>query len=325
MSDTAVEEVEETAEDVGNGDGAGNGGVAKKLLIPAAAGIGTLAATMAARKAPELIKEHVMPRLEERGADEAEKVGKRTAARLQGEGGVMGAVAGKAREKLGGAGGKEKTRRLPIQRWTDIAVPVQEAYDKWTDFEQFPKFMHRVVSVEKPDQNEVAWQEKIWFSKREWKAEITDRRKNDRIAWKTTQGTNHYGVVSFHKLDTNLTRVLVTMEFRPSGMIEKMASGLRFAKRAVQADLARFKAYCEFDDAKGLDYEQPEKDEKKAEDDKDKDDKDKGQRGQSRSAGNGRQQATSDASEEEREQSRQERADRRDAHATVRAGGGGRR
>ena len=67
-------------------------------------------------------------------------------------------------------------------------------------------------------------------------------------------GTQHSGVISFHKLDSNLTRVLVTLDFVPSGILEKMASGMRFVKRAVEADLARFKAYVEFGDVKGLEY-----------------------------------------------------------------------
>ena len=295
MTDTAVEDVQETVEDVGGGNGGGDG-LAKKLLIPAAAGVGTLAATVAARKAPDLFRERVLPRLEERGGEEAAKVGKQAARNLQDQGGMLGTVAGKAREKLGGAGGREKTRRLPIQRWTDIALPVADVYERWTQFEEFPKFMHRVLSVEKKDQNHLTWEEKIWFSKRRWEGEITDRRKNDRIAWKTTQGTSHSGVISFHKLDTNLTRVFVDMDFHPSGMIEKMASGMRFVKRAVEADLARFKAYCEFTDAKGLEYEQPEEkqDAKAQEDDKE----------QSRSNGS--------ASAEERDKSRQERAERRE-------------
>jgi uncharacterized membrane protein len=300
MTDTAAEDVQDVAGDEGDADGGGNGngGLAKKILIPAAAGVGTLAATVAARKAPDLFRERVMPRLEQRGGEEAAKVGQHAARNLQGGGGVVGAVAGKAREKLGGGGGKEKTRRLPIQRWTDVAVPVQVAYEKWTQFEEFPKFMHRVLSIEQKDDGHVAWEEKIWFSKRQWEGEITDRRKNDRIAWKTTKGTSHSGIVSFHKLDTNLTRVLVTMDFRPSGMIEKMGSGLRFVKRAVQADLARFKAYCELGDAKGLEYEQPS--EKQAADQEQQDD----EREESSSNGS--------ASPEEREQSRQERAERRE-------------
>src|SRR5438874_5022731 len=80
---------------------------------------------------------------------------------------------------------------------------------------------------------------------------------------------SHRGIVSFHKLDPKLTRVMVDMEFEPAGMMEKMASGLRFVKRAVQADLARFKAHCEMKDAKGIEYRSTRKDD---EDDKKKDD-----------------------------------------------------
>ena len=189
----------------------------------------------------------MLPKLEDKGADEAEKIGAKAAEGMKSEGGVMGKVAGKAAEKLtGGGGGKgKKTRRLPIQRWTDVAVPVETAYEKWTEFEEFPKFMHRVLSVQEEDDGKIRWEEKIWFSKRQWQGVITDQKKNDRIAWKTEQGTSHEGIVSFHKLDDNLTRVLVTVDFQPSGLMEKMASGLRFVKRAVQADLARFKAYVE--------------------------------------------------------------------------------
>jgi uncharacterized membrane protein len=309
MTDTAVEKVEGAAEDVGVGGDNGNGNLGKKLLIPAAAGLGTLAATMAARKAPDLFRNHVMPKVEEKGADEATKIGEKAAGNLQGQGGVVGAVAGKAREKLGGGGGggREKTRRLPIQRWTDIALPVEDVYEKWVDFDEYPKFMHRVLSVEKKDDNVVAWSEKIWFSTRQWEAEITDQRKNDRIAWKTTKGTAHAGIVSFHKLDTNLTRVLVTMDFRPSGILEKMASGMRFAKRAVQADLARFKAYCELGDAEGLEYVQEEKKDDKKDEDSDGGDEN---RKQSRSNGNSAKASSSD--NEELEQSRKERAERRE-------------
>jgi len=244
--------VEEGKEKLGGGS---NGSTAKRLLVPAAAGLGSLAATYAVRKGPDLLKDRLKPKLEEEGSEEAAKVGRKAAEKLKDDGGPMGKMAGKVAEKVTGSGDSSgKTRRLPIQRWTDIAAPIDVVYQRWTDFEEFPKFMHRVLNVEKEDRNKVSWEEKIWFSRRQWEGEITERRKNDRIAWKTTKGTSHTGVVTFHKLDTSLTRVMVDMDFHPSGMIEKMASGLRFVKRAVQADLARFKAYVELGEAKGLDY-----------------------------------------------------------------------
>jgi uncharacterized membrane protein len=168
----------------------------------------------------------------------------------------------------GGSGGK-KTRRLPIQRWTDVAVSVEDAYKAWNDFEEYPKFMHRVLRVEKAGRNKIKWEEKIWFSRRQWEATITERRTNDRVVWKTTSGMSHRGVVSFHKIEPNLTRVMVEMEFEPNGMIEKMASGLRFVKRAVQADLARFKAHVEMTDAKGIEYRSVKDDDGEQDDDAD--------------------------------------------------------
>ena len=160
--------------------------------------------------------------------------------------------------------------RLPIQRWTDVAAPIETVYERWTDFEEFPNFMHRVLNVEEEDDT-LKWDEKIWFSKRHWEGEITERRKNERIAWKTTSGMAHAGVVTFHRMEKNLTRVMVDMDFVPQGMIEKMASGMRFVKRAVEADLARFKAYVELGEAKELEYNV--KPQEREGDDKNQDDK----------------------------------------------------
>jgi uncharacterized membrane protein len=224
--------------------------LSKEVVIPAVA---TAAAVVgyAAKKGAGQAKE--------KAEDEAEEVGRHGvegAKQAVSGGGGLGGVAGNLASKaLGGGGGgsKKKTRRLPIQRWTDVAAPVATVYEKWTDFEEFPNFMHRVLNVEQDD-DKVTWDEKIWFSKRHWEGEITDRKKNKRIAWKTTSGMAHAGVVSFHRLDEQLTRVMVTMDFVPQGTIEKMASGLRFVKRAVQADLARFKAYVEMGQSEGLEY-----------------------------------------------------------------------
>jgi Polyketide cyclase / dehydrase and lipid transport len=228
----------------------------REVIIPALGAAGALAAG----KAPQLIQ-GLTDKLD--GArDQAEtKVGEKmldTAKdRLATQGGLAGRLLAKSLEADGGGGGGsggKKTRRLPIQRWTDVAVPIEAAYKAWSDFEEFPRFMHRVLNVERKGRNKLRWEQKIWFSRREWEATITERRSNDRIVWKTTSGMSHRGVVSFHKMEPNLTRVMIEMEFEPNGMVEKMASGLRFVKRAVQADLARFKAHVEMEDAKGIEY-----------------------------------------------------------------------
>jgi hypothetical protein len=225
------------------------------------------AGAVAAGKAPQLL-EGLTERLGGAREDAETKLGEKVLdiarERLSNQGGTMGKLLSKALDAGsggdGGSGGK-KTRRLPIQRWTDVAVPVETAYKAWSDFESYPTFMHRALDVEKTGRNTIRWEEKIWFSRREWEAQITERRSNDRIVWKTTSGMSHRGVVSFHKIEPNLTRVMVEMEFEPNGMVEKMASGLRFVKRAVQADLARFKAHVEMADANGIEYRSGQQDE----------------------------------------------------------------
>jgi uncharacterized membrane protein len=262
-------------------DAAGNGIVSrltsKEVLIPVAATAATALAGLAARKGPEIAQ-----KVKGLGGEAAEDLGERGARGAKeeitgggGGGGIGGLAGGVMSKALGGGHDKPKTRRLQIQRWTDVAVPLEDAYEAWTNFEEYPKFMHRVLSVKQDDDSKVTWEEKIWFSKRQWEAEIIEQRDNELLSWKTTSGASHAGVVSFHKLEDRLTRVMVTMDFRPTGMFEKMASGLRFVKRAVQADLARFKSYVEFQEA-GLDAPQERLEQvKQEEDDKSQSDDDK--------------------------------------------------
>jgi uncharacterized protein YndB with AHSA1/START domain len=271
--DDAKNSVQEKVEEV-----VGNGSTTKEVLTSAAV---TAVGAIAAAKGPDLIRK-VTGGIEEKGEDEAEEMGEKAAEGARkslGNAGPMGKVASKLmggggddEEKDGGGGGK-KTRRLPIQRWTDIAAPIDEVYEAWTKFDEFPRFMHRVLNVEQKGRDKISWTEKIWFSSRQWEGRVTEKRKNDRIVWKTTSGMNHKGVVSFHKLADNLTRVMITMEFEPNGMMEKMASGLRFVKRAVQADLARFKAYVEMERAKGIEY-RPNPEDEEGDDDNEQQDSD---------------------------------------------------
>ena len=263
--------VKEKVEDV-----VGNGSKSKEALTAAAvSAVGALAAA----KGPDLIRK-VVGATEERGEEEAEQMGEKAfegAKEKLSNAGPGGKIAsklmggGKDDGGKGKGGGGKKTRRLPIQRYTDVALPIDQVYEAFTKFDQFPRFMHRVLTVEQKGRDKISWSEKIWFSSRQWEGRVTEKRKNDRIVWTTNSGMSHKGIVSFHKLSDNLTRVMVDMEFEPGGMIEKMASGLRFVKRAVQADLARFKTYVEMQDAKGIEYQPNPEDEK---DDDDGDDQD---------------------------------------------------
>jgi uncharacterized membrane protein len=289
-------------------DSNGSGVLSKDKLMPAlATAAAAAAAGLVATKGPDLVK-----KLTGEADDQAEELGGKAAEGAKKQLGENGGLMGKAASKLmgGGSGGSQKggkTRRLPIQRWTDVAVPVNKAYEAWTQWEEWPKFMHRVLEVSQEDDNKIHVSEKIWFWTREWDGEITEQRKNDRIAWKTESGMQHSGVVSFHKLDDNLTRVMVDMDFLPTGVVEKMASGMRFVKRAVQADLARFKAYVEFGDADELEYKSTPAEMEQNEQGGDEDESGDSQEAESRGDDD-----SDDSSDEERERERKERESRRE-------------
>jgi uncharacterized membrane protein len=181
-----------------------------------------------------------------------------------GKGGNAGAAAAIARQASarvisrvgggdGGGGSKNdmpgvgKGRRMPIQQGIDVAVPVSTAYNQWTQFEDWPKFMHRLERVSQEDESHVSFKTKIWGISKEFEAEIVDQRPDERIKWTVTDGIAHTGVVTFHELADRLTRVEVNLDIEPGSLIEKAGRGMRHVKRAVRADLARFKAYIEME------------------------------------------------------------------------------
>jgi len=149
----------------------------------------------------------------------------------------------------GGGGGKGaqpgagKGRRMPVQQAIDIGIPVTAAYNHFTQFEEWPKFMHRVQSVSQDDETHLKFKTKIWLFSREFTAEIEQQRPDERIQWNVTEGITHHGVATFHELAPRLTRVEINVDVEPSGLIEKSARGMRHVKRAIRADLHRFKAY----------------------------------------------------------------------------------
>jgi uncharacterized membrane protein len=150
---------------------------------------------------------------------------------------------GRAAPGHGGSG-----RRMPIQQSVDVAVPIKVAYNRWTLFEDWPEFMHRFESVEQTDDTTLSFTVKVWGITRRFEAEIVEQRPDQRIEWNVTEGVAHTGVVTFHKLADRLTRIEVSMDVEPHGLLEKMGRGMRFTKRAVRADLHRFKALIELDE-----------------------------------------------------------------------------
>ncbi|MGW5201442.1 SRPBCC family protein [Streptomyces spiralis] len=153
---------------------------------------------------------------------------------------VMGAVKG-----LGGGKGKRKGRGgnkpTVIMEHIDVGVPLRTAYDQWTQFQDFSTFAKGVKSASRADDTTSDWQAKIWWSSRSWKATTTEQIPDYRIQW-TSEGAkgSTKGVVSFHRLEENLTRVLLVMEYYPSGFFEKTGNIWRAQGRRVRLDLKNF-------------------------------------------------------------------------------------
>ncbi|WP_326727724.1 SRPBCC family protein [Streptomyces phaeochromogenes] len=173
----------------------------------------------------------------------------------EGKGPLRSAVelgAGRAKDSVVGAfknltGGKGKRKggagKKPtvILEYVDVGVPLRTAYDQWTQFQDFSTFAKGVKSANRGDDTTSDWQMKIFWSNRSWKAKTTDQVPDDRISWTSegAKGTTK-GVVSFHSLAENLTRVLLIVEYYPKGLFEKTGNIWRAQGRRVRLDLKNF-------------------------------------------------------------------------------------
>jgi uncharacterized membrane protein len=225
-------------------DGGSSGGVfaelknvvsdaALSVLAPVAKQAATSAAKYAVKKAPDLLEDTVKPMLEDAG----------------GPAGMLAKLKPGGDDDEGGSGnagdGTGRGRRMPVQQAVDVAAPIDVVYDQWTQFEDYPKFMHRVQRVEQRDDSHVAFHAKVWGINRMWEAEIVEQRPDERIVFKSVNGVQLTGVVTFHDMAERLTHIELNIDVDPDGPVEKIARGARFVKRAARADLKRFKAFVE--------------------------------------------------------------------------------
>jgi uncharacterized membrane protein len=132
-----------------------------------------------------------------------------------------------------------------VQESIDVAVPVTTAYNQWTQFESFPQFMDGVESIRQIDDTHSHWVTKVAGVEREFDTVIAEQHPDERVAWKSTDGTTHAGVVTFHKLNDNETRLMVQIEWQPEGVVEKAGAAVGVDDRRVKADLKRFKEFIE--------------------------------------------------------------------------------
>src|SRR3712207_852018 len=132
-----------------------------------------------------------------------------------------------------------------IEHSIDVEVPVRTAYDQWTQFAEFPAFMEGVEEVRQLDDSHTHWRTSIAGRTKEFDATITEQRPDERVAWTSEDGPEHAGVVTFHRLGENRTRVMLQIDYEPEGAVEKVGDALGLVKRRITGDLERFKRLIE--------------------------------------------------------------------------------
>ncbi|MFF4187636.1 SRPBCC family protein [Streptomyces sp. NPDC001691] len=133
-----------------------------------------------------------------------------------------------------------------VEESVEVDVPVRTAYDQWTQFETFPRFMDGVERIEQRTNTMTHWVTKIGGVEREFDAEITEQIPDERVAWTTLGGeVKQAGVVTFHRLSDSSCKVMLQLEYDPDGFAENVGDKLGFVKRQVTGDLKRFKKYIE--------------------------------------------------------------------------------
>jgi hypothetical protein len=154
---------------------------------------------------------------------------------------VTGAFKGLGGKGKGKGKGRSGNKPTVIIEHIDVGVPLRTAYDQWTQYQDFSTFAKGVKAASKADDTTSDWQLKVFWSNRSWKATTTEQVPDDRIAWTSegAKGTTK-GVVSFHELTEGLTRVLLVIEYYPSGLFEKTGNIWRSQGRRARLDLKNF-------------------------------------------------------------------------------------
>ncbi|MCZ2523444.1 SRPBCC family protein [Streptomyces sp. NPDC059506] len=132
-----------------------------------------------------------------------------------------------------------------VEESIEVAVPVRTAYNQWTQFADFPRFMKGVERVDQVTDTRTHWVTKVDGVEREFDADITEQIPDERVAWRSTTGPDQAGVVTFHRLDDSRTKVMLQMDHSPEGLLDTVGDKLGFVRRQVKGDLERFKELIE--------------------------------------------------------------------------------
>ncbi len=132
-----------------------------------------------------------------------------------------------------------------IEKSIDVNVPVRTAYNQWTQFEEFPRFMEGVEEVRQLDDKRLHWRAEIGGRTEEWNAEIVEQTPDKVVAWRSTSGSDNAGRVTFGPAGTDGARVTLEIDYNPEGLIESVGDKMGVVSYQVEGDLERFKEFIE--------------------------------------------------------------------------------
>jgi uncharacterized membrane protein len=132
-----------------------------------------------------------------------------------------------------------------VEQSIEVNCPLRTVYNQWTQFEEFPRFMEGVREVRQIDDTHLHWRGNIGGKEEEWNAEITEQVPDQRIAWRSTSGAPNSGVVTFHRVSDEKTKVMAQFDYDPQGVVENVGSAIGVVSARVKGDLQRFKDFIE--------------------------------------------------------------------------------
>jgi uncharacterized membrane protein len=132
-----------------------------------------------------------------------------------------------------------------IEKYIEVNRPVENVYNQWTQFEEFPNFMEGVHEVRQLDDRHLLWRAEVGGREKEWEAEIREQVPDQKIIWLSMDGSENAGIVQFEPVGADRTRVQLSMTYDPEGFVESAGDAFGFMSRRVEGDLKRFKEFIE--------------------------------------------------------------------------------
>ena len=132
-----------------------------------------------------------------------------------------------------------------IEKDIEVEAPLTAVYNQWTQFEEFPSFMDGVKAVSQMGDDRLHWVAEIAGKQKEWDARIIEQTPDQRIAWRSEDGADNSGIVTFQHVSDDVTKVTLQIEYDPEGAVESTGDALGFVGRRVDGDLKRFKEFIE--------------------------------------------------------------------------------